>query len=365
MPMKAGAFSDVVCKVLCINSYKTVMMNQEKDYQFSMIYDEFEESTDDYWTKENSRALMSKQLPLISSSFMLSLFIGIDSNDLQNMALNSHQFYRQFYIPKANGKQRLITEPLPELKQVQYWILHNILEKCPISKYAKAFIKDKSLISNAKYHLNQNVVVTLDIMDFFPSISFYMVRNLFHQLGYALSVSTLLASLCCYRNALPQGAPTSPYLSNLCMIPIDAAISKYILFRGIRYTRYADDLTFSGTFDPHKLIHNISSLLYKFGFHINPDKTRVAHQNARQEVTGIVVNSHMQMERSKRKAIRQQMYYIKKYGIESHLSHIKESKAHYLNHLLGQINFALFVNPKDKEMRKYFELVKRLKKQEI
>ena len=98
----------------------------------------------------------------------------------------------------------------------------------------------------------------------------------------------------------------------------------------------------------------ILRIVYNEGFSINPEKTRVARSNARQEVTGIVVNSHMQISKEKRKQIRQQIYYIRKYGLESHLERIEENRANYLNHLLGQINFALFVNPKDEEMKEYF-----------
>lgn len=103
----------------------------------------------------------------------------------------------------------------------------------------------------------------------------------------------------------------------------------------------------------------ILRIVYNEGFSINPEKTRVAISNARQEVTGIVVNSHMQISKEKRKQIRQQIYYIRKYGLESHLERIEENRA---NHLLGQINFALFVNPKDEEMKEYFDTVKTIMK---
>ena len=106
----------------------------------------------------------------------------------------------------------------------------------------------------------------------------------------------------------------------------------------------------------------ILRIVYNEGFSINPEKTRVARSNARQEVTGIVVNSHMQISKEKRKQIRQQIYYIRKYGLESHLERIDENRANYLNHLLGQINFALFVNPKDEEIKEYFDTVKTIMK---
>ena len=312
---------------------------------------------------EYSKNLYDKQLPILTCPLHLSKRIGIDHNYVCSMAHVPQKFYRHFYIQKANGKKRHISEPLPDLKFVQHWILHNILEKNPISSYAKAFYKKRTLKENARFHRAQKVVVSLDIKDFFPSISSLAVYAEFLKMGYSVNLCSFLADLCCYEHSLPQGAPTSPYLSNLCMRSFDNEVTKYINTKHIRYTRYADDLTFSGDFNPHVLIHDISKLLYQHGFQINPDKTRVAYQNARQEVTGIVVNSHMQIEKKKRKAIRQQVYYIKKYGLDSHLNHIHETRAHYINHLLGQIGYALFVNPKDKEMKEYYELIKSIKKE--
>lgn len=104
----------------------------------------------------------------------------------------------------------------------------------------------------------------------------------------------------------------------------------------------------------------IKDFVFEEGFSINSKKTRVARKNTRQEVTGIVVISHMQLSREKRRIIRQQVYYIRKFGLDSHLEHIHELRAHYLNHLLGLVNFALFVNPKDEEMQKYFDFLKTL-----
>lgn len=305
-----------------------------------------------------SKKLYDNNLPIISSPEHFSLLVGMEHQYVCNMAYASERFYRRFSIPKSNGNLRIIDEPLPDLKFVQSWILNNILEKCNVSDYAKAYLKGRTLKHNARFHKSQKVVVTLDIKNFFPSISIKEVTTIFEKIGYFHNLSCFLAHLCCLNNVLPQGAPTSPYLSNLRMVSLDKAISEYALPKKIRYTRYADDLTFSGDFNPHFLINDISKMVFDEGFSINPQKTRVARSNTRQEVTGIVVNSHMQIAKEKRKAIRQQVYYIRKFGLESHLEHINENRANYLNHLLGQINFALFVNPTDKEMQKCFETVK-------
>ncbi len=307
-----------------------------------------------------AKNLFSKNVPIISSPRHFSLLVGLDHQYVCNMANGTKSFYRSFTIKKKNGKKRYINEPLPDLKFVQHWILNNILEKCPVSAYAKAFYKKRTLKSNARFHRAQAIVLTMDIKDFFPSIKVFDVYEVFKDIGYLDNVSWFLANLCCLNGALPQGAPTSPYLSNLRMVKFDNDVEKYIKENGLRYTRYADDLTFSGDFNPHFVIHEISQLLFKYGFKINSDKTRVARKNARQEVTGIVVNHHMQISKEKRRDIRQQVYFIRKFGLESHLEYIGESRKHYLDHLLGQINFALFVNNKDLEMQEYFEFIKNL-----
>ena len=319
-----------------------------------------------YYTNEvieYAQSLYDRNFPIIFSPEHLSLRIGVDYSYLCSMAYSTNLFYRHFAIKKKNGKLRQIDEPLPDLKYVQEWILHNILEKCDISKYAKAYAKGKTLKDNAKYHRSQKYVVTIDIKDFFTSISVTDITKIFIDIGYYKTVSCFLAHLCCLNHVLPQGAPTSPYLSNLRMLGLDGDISEYAKSIKVRYTRYSDDLTFSGDFNPHILISKVGHLLWKNGFSINGSKTRVAKNNCRQEVTGIIVNNHMQISRKQRRRIRQEMYYINKYGMDSHLDHIKETRGHYINHLLGKINFALFVNPKDQEMKRYFDKLVNIKRQ--
>lgn len=311
---------------------------------------------------EYAKQLYEKDLPLIVSPSHLSMLIGLDHQYVCNMAFGTKFFYRHFTIRKSGGKTRDIFEPLPDLMFVQHWILSNILEKIPVSVYAKAFVKGKNLKHNAKYHRGQTVVVTMDIKDFFPSIHIYDVFSIFKKMGYWDNVAWFLAHLCCHEESLPQGAPTSPYLSNIRLLHLDEAIVNLTKPQKIRFTRYADDLTFSGDFNPHILIPQIGQLVYTEGFQINSQKTRVAYKNTRQEVTGIVVNSHLQISKSQRRTIRQQVYYINKYGLDSHLSYIGETRQNYLNHLLGQINFGLFVNPKDEELKGYFEQIKGLLK---
>ncbi len=270
------------------------------------------------------------------------------------MAHCPDRFYKTYYIKKSSGGKRKISEPTAPLKYIQKCILDEILKKNEVSEYATAYINKRSVKDNAQIHQNQKIVLSLDIKDFFPSIRKKHVVEIFNNMGYSLDVSHFLSYLCCYDCCLPQGAPTSPYLSNLYMLKFDLLLSEYTKQKNINYTRYADDITLSGDFDPHEMIKIVREYLKQFELKINSKKTRIARQNARQETTGIVVNSHMQISKTERKKIRQQMYYIKKFGIKSHMSYIhKKEKYSYLCSLYGKINFALYINPNDKELKDY------------
>jgi RNA-directed DNA polymerase len=272
-------------------------------------------------------------------------------------------FYRDFEIKKKNGKLRKISEPLPSLKEIQDWILKNILEIEKVSPFAKAYRKKVSLIENVKFHKNQPKVLTLDISDFFPSIKTKSVELIFKAFGYSDLISNLLAKLCTRDGCLPQGAPTSPYLSNIYFKSADDLIIKYCLDNDIKYTRYADDLSFSGNFDEKQLIELVENTVRSMGLSLHPDKIKIMKPNERQTVTGIVVNEKPQVVFHKRNKLRQDMHYIIKFGIQSHMQRQNIKYRNYIEHLLGKINFILQLNPKDNEFQKYKEHLIGLKKQ--
>ena len=200
-------------------------------------------------------------------------------------------FYRTFFIPKKDGKKRQIDEPLPGLKNIQRWILDEILNKLSVSKYAKAYVKKRSVRSNAYYHRNRKCIIALDIKEYFASIHFSKVFSFFSSLGYTEHVACVLSNICLLNNALPQGAPTSPALSNLCTKDLDDDLYAFVKGKQIMYTRYADDIAFSGNFiDIREFYKNVKLILNKHGFRLNYAKTRVLHNHQRQLVTGIVVN---------------------------------------------------------------------------
>lgn len=303
-----------------------------------------------------ARKLYDNKLPIIFDQTHFALLLGIDNEYFHRMSNATEFFYRSFYIEKRNGKQRRIDEPLPDLKKVQSWILTEILNNVPCSKFAKAYIPQKSIKDNVRFHRNQRMVVTIDLKDFFPSIKSGYVLNAFLSMGYNIPVAVILTRLCCLRESLPQGAPTSAYLSNLVLRPFDKQISEYCVHNNIRYTRYADDLTFSGYFDIAALLFVLDSHLPFYGLKRNKKKFKVMRNNTRQFVTGVVVNDKLQLSREYRMKIRQEIHYIEKFGLDNHLSHVGETRTNYLNHLIGKIQYALFINPKDEKMLDYLRI---------
>lgn len=311
-----------------------------------------------------AKVLFSNRVPFIYNISHLSELVGYKKEYLNKAIFHTNYFYRNFEIIKKNGKKRAISEPLPSLKEIQNWILKNILYKVSVSPFAKAYKPKVSLLENLKFHKNQPKVFTLDLENFFPSIKEKTVEKIFIQLGYTSILSNMLAKLCCKEDALPQGAPTSPYLSNLFFNNADVIISDYCKQRKIRYTRYADDLSFSGDFDEKDLLKKVTETVENLNLRINKSKTKMMMPDSRQTVTGIVVNKKPQVVFHKRNELRQSLYYIKKFGIDEHSKRKNIKQANYLAHLLGKINFVLHINPNDQEFKDYKALLIDLKKKE-
>lgn len=307
-----------------------------------------------------AQRLIENKLPIIYNTSNLAALVGYRKNYLKRAALFTSFFYRSFTIKKRSQELRYLKEPLPSLKEIQIWILKNILYEIPISKYAKAYIPNRNILDNVKFHRNKEKVVTLDIENFFSCISRTSVEQIFNQYGYSSNVSNLLSKLCCCDDILPQGAPTSAYLSNIYLTNFDVIIGQYCNKINVRYTRYADDLTFSGEFDETELVNLVTKELLKIDLKINLNKTKVMRQSERQIVTGVVVNKVIQITKEQRKEIRQELYYIKKFGLNSHLQKTQNYRANYLPHLLGKINYSLYINPQDEEMLGYKQFINEL-----
>ncbi len=222
--------------------------------------------------------------------------------------------YYRFTIPKRDGSRRAIWAPHKRLKAAQRWILREVVERLPVHGAAHGFLHGRSIASNAAAHTDASTVLKVDLKDFFPTITLARVKGVFRKAGYREQIATLLALLCTEAprqisevdgkqyylalgpRCLPQGAPTSPGLTNTLCMRLDRRLQGAATKLGWRYTRYADDLTFSlpnnhkGKPQLGKLLGCISAIAVGEGFVVHPDKTRVSRSGGRQRVTGLVVN---------------------------------------------------------------------------
>ena len=306
------------------------------------------------------------------NDFLLSLnLINCKDKDkyiktIYSISNNIEKNYKIYKIKKRNGKYRTIYEPNSMLKQIQKQILINILNNKSISKYAKAYHKGISLKDNAIPHINKKIILKLDIKNFFENISFLDVYNSCFSIEYfPKSVGFILTYLCTYDNHLTQGSPTSAYISNLIMKEFDEEIGNWCNINDISYTRYSDDMTFSGNFNPSELIIKIRKMLYTLGLELNNDKIHIVNKSQSQSVTGIIVNEKLQVNAKYRNKIRQEMYYIKKFGLKSHLNkcNININELKYLDKLYGRILYVLQINKFDQEFLKYKKFIEELKRQ--
>lgn len=250
--------------------------------------------------------------------------------------------YTRFTIPKRSGADRVICAPKWQLRRVQQQILHSILYRVTVHSTAHGFVPGRSTVTNAEPHVGSDVIIKFDLEDFFPTIHHYRVVGLFASLGYDFSdgrfgtadnsnrVAPTLARLCMYTPAarrfghgfLPQGAPSSPAITNLICRTLDARLSGLATKNGGRYTRYADDLTFSFPDDAVQIGRFrwwVDQVCHQEGFTVNQSKFRVIRRSQRQSVTGIVVNDSLRVPRRERRRFRAILHNCQVHGVESQM----------------------------------------------
>lgn len=280
--------------------------------------------------------------------------------------------YTKFHIPKKSGGYREISAPISSLKILQEklaYVLYLIYQP-KVSVYG--FCKDKSILDNARLHVNKRLVLNIDLENFFPTIHLGRVIGLFESSAFAFSreVAILLAQICCYEGKLPQGAPTSPVISNLICYTLDNDLQKLAKDTNCLYTRYADDITFSTNLKefPSDILsssHNIitcgeklTSIIKKNSFSINQSKVRLQKQYMRQEVTGLIVNNFVNISRKYIREVRTILYAWEKFGKEDAAKvyfqlHNKSHKADLEDVIAGKIGFIKFIKSgKDPVYRK-------------
>ncbi|WBL75799.1 RNA-directed DNA polymerase [Bradyrhizobium xenonodulans] len=307
-------------------------------------------------------------LPALADAKALADAMGVPLGELRFLAFNrkvsSVNHYQRFTIPKKSGGERLISAPMPRLKRAQYWVLDNILARVPLHDAAHGFAPERSILTNARNHVGRDVVINLDLKDFFPTLTYARVKGLFEALGYAEAVAIPLALLCTEPvvdevtldgerhfiadgpRLLPQGAPTSPAITNLICRRLDRRLMGLARTLGFIYSRYADDLTFSGSGEAVKkigtLLKAVHGIVEAEGFKVHPDKTRVMRRSARQEVTGLTVNEAVAVPRDLLRRYRAVLQQVERHGpVGKHFGPGKD----VIRSLLGFGHFAIMVDP--------------------
>ncbi len=312
--------------------------------------------------------------------------------EITSKQLNFHLYilrpstkYTKFYIPKKSGKYREISAPISPIKIIQRK-LKQVLEAVYQPKPAtQGFRSNHSIVTNARIHKRRRYVLNLDLDNFFSTIHFGRVRGMFMGNPYRLNneVSTILAQICCHDGHLPQGAPTSPIISNMICARLDAKLQQLAKRHQCTYSRYADDITFSTNRSsfPFALAHlshigqveigkELMDVIIENGFQVNSPKTRLQSRSLRQEVTGLTVNRYPNVQRRYIKRLRGILYAWKKYGVESTASRYfsnyagnnhKKPNSHqpsFEKIVLGKIEFIGMV--KGKKSHVYLDLLSKL-----
>ena len=277
-------------------------------------------------------------LPAWRDEVELAAALEIDLPTLRHLSIHSARerapHYVTFAVPKRSGGERLIMAPKARLKSVQRRLDALLVRKLPVSEFAHGFRRGHSVRTNAQPHVGRRVVLHLDLKDFFPSIHFGRVRGLLIALGYGYQVAAVLATLMTEAprqpvvvdgvplfppvgpRACPQGAPTSPGLSNAIVVRMDRRLAGLARRFGFEYSRYADDLTFSGNdIDAaHALRNLVAHVVYSEGFVLNAAKTRVMRSGSRQAVTGVTVNDVLGLSRRERRNLRAALHQLQQRG---------------------------------------------------
>src|SRR6201998_2429991 len=241
-----------------------------------------------------------------SSNQELSKLLGWNSTKLlTGLSVNKLRHYSILKIPKKNGKTRTLHNPDQFMRVAQYQILKNILEKVEIPEYIHAFEKKKTIPGMAAQHVPKGGVISVDLKDFFGSIKQYMVEEIFQIMGFGEKSARTLSELCTYKTFVPQGALTSPKLSNIVSaMTFGPPLKEYCDSISAALTIYADDVTVSLGDARAELITQIQDRILEtvnlFGFKVNFEKQKVMYSSSRQYVCGVVVNEKVNLMKKER-----------------------------------------------------------------
>ncbi len=293
-------------------------------------------------TQSDVNRLKAQNLPILNNAEDIALAMKISIGELRFLSFSrknskiSH--YKRFQMAKKSGGYRLISAPMPKLKKAQHWILEELLNKVTVHQNAHGCVLGKSIKTNATPHIGKDVVINQDFKNFFPSVTYNRIKGVFMSLGYSNQVATIFSLLCSEpkildvsllgenyyaqrgERFLPQGAPCSPAITNILCKKMDYRLTGLAKKYGFTYTRYVDDITFSGNNSDFSKITPLLKysryIVSSENFVLHPEKLRVMKRNARQEVTGVVVNEKANISKNSLKRFRSLLYQIEKDGIE-------------------------------------------------
>ncbi len=328
---------------------------------------------------------MKNDFTSLSSKSELAEFLDITVKQLDYNAYNVDEKYNTFTIPKKRGGTREIFAPIPSLKSIQKKLAKEIYVLYNPKRHVHSYIKKKGIRTNAKIHIKQYYVLNIDLQDFFPSINFGRVSGMFksHPFNFNDEISYLLAQICCHKNFLPQGSPTSPIISNFICRSLDNQLKSLAKTSKCYYTRYADDITFStrmrsfpselasyssGTLELGK---ELIQIIEDNGFTVNSNKNCLRRNHEHQFVTGLTVNEKLNVKRRFIKQLRAMLYAWEKHGLDkAALEHFKkysrrhkdkEDNALFIKIIEGKLHFLADIRGKDDDIfKKYVGQFKKL-----
>ncbi|MER9592986.1 reverse transcriptase domain-containing protein [Mesorhizobium australicum] len=293
--------------------------------------------------------------PELASEAAVLAHLGMTVKELNKIRWYRARMYQSFEIAKSGGKSRLISAPDRRLKHLQRQLLPLLDQLYPVRNPVHGFVSGRSVKTNALSHLRRRFVLNLDLKDFFPTITENRVVGMLEALGISSTVAAAIGYLCCIHGHLPQGAPTSPVLSNMICFRLDRELLAFAKTARCIYTRYADDITFSshqpmsalfegplppaGHFDPDLLVPAFKALVVGNGFTINPSKAHYADRHSRRMVTGLKVNELLNVDRRYIRNIRAALHSVEMLGpIGAQAKYVASgSTGSLVEHLLGKI----------------------------
>jgi retron-type reverse transcriptase len=234
--------------------------------------------------------LVSRGFPPVVSIRCLGILFGYSSKFIGAIYRQTERYYREFYIPKGSQK-RVIHAPRVALKVIQKWFGEHVANALSFDDTVFGFVRGRSAVQGAAVHCGAKWIYSIDIENFFPSTPESLVTRALGELGYPQHGAELISKLCCYKGNLAQGSPASPVISNLVFKEVDQDLRDLAARHGVRYTRYADDLVFSGVGSmPQKVPHEVRVKVASHGWTISEGKEHYAERPQRLKVYGLLVH---------------------------------------------------------------------------